>query len=235
MLGIDLRDADVCADLATDDGRCAAIQATEQMGHLGGLATFAGVSGFGGRLGSQVVAVNYFGTVALMEGLRSMLAVSGGRALAVSSNSATTAPGISEELVEACLAGDEEKAKVLGQTIGGPGAYAATKLAIARWVRRNAPTERWAGAGISLNAIAPGQVETALSEEMLADPIARSMLERMVVPIGQSAKPEEIAALARLLLSDDARFIVGSVVYIDGGTDAHYRANDFPTARGRRT
>ena len=235
VLGIDLRDADVCADLATDDGRFTAIQAIEQLGELGAIATFAGVSGFGGRPGSQVVAINYFGTVALMENLRWMLAIRGGRALAVSSNAATTTPGISEDLVEACLDGDEEKAKALGQTIGGPGAYAATKLAIARWVRRSAPRKPWAGAGICLNAIAPGHVETALSTEMLADPIARTMVERMVLPIGQIGTPDEIAALATLLLSDEARFIVGSVVYIDGGADAHYRSEDYPTARKKRT
>jgi NAD(P)-dependent dehydrogenase (short-subunit alcohol dehydrogenase family) len=235
VVGVDLHGAEIEADLGTPEGRRQVLAAVEGGGGVDRAATFAGVSGFGGRAGSTVVSIDYFGTVEVLEGLRPLLADGGGAAMAVSSNAATTAPGISAELVEACLDGDEPRARALADDIGGPGAYAAAKLAIARWVRRQAPMPEWAGAGISLNAIAPGHVETALTQEMLEEPDARRVIERTPLPIGQPAQPEEIAALAALLLSDEGRFIVGSVVFIDGGTDAYFRADDFPTARERRS
>jgi NAD(P)-dependent dehydrogenase (short-subunit alcohol dehydrogenase family) len=234
VIGVDLRGAEIEADLATQGGRRAVVESVAGVGPLGGVATFAGVSGFGGRSGSLVVSINFFGTVEVLDALRPQLSLVGGAAVAISSNSATTAPGISPELVDACLEGDEDRSRSLADAIGGPGAYAASKLALARWVRRRAPRPEWAGAGISLNAIAPGHVETALTEEMLADPETRSIIERTPLPMGAPAAPEEIAAVAGLLLGDDGRFFCGSVLFVDGGTDAHFRADDYPTARQRR-
>ena len=51
------------------------------------------------------------------------------------------------------------------------------------------------------------------------------------VPIGRPGRPEEIASLLAYLLSPDAGFFCGSVVFADGGTDAAVRADDFPTPR----
>jgi NAD(P)-dependent dehydrogenase (short-subunit alcohol dehydrogenase family) len=234
VLGADLHDADIVADLATPTGREAAVRAAADL-DLDGVATFAGVAGFGGRPGSLVVSLNYFGSIHLLERLRPTLARSQGAAVAVSSNAATTAPGIAEDLVEACLAGDEAGARDIADRVGGPAAYAASKLAVARWVRRHAPTPDWAGASISLNAIAPGHVETALTEEMMREPEARAVIERSPLPIGRTAHPDEVAALTEFLLGDHGRFVVGSVVYIDGGVDALRRADDWPTGRPPRT
>ena len=234
VIGVDLRGCDVEADLGVPEGRERATSAIAAGGPIRAIATFAGVSGFGGRSGSTVVSINYFGTVGLLEAFRPVLDHRGARALAVSSNTATTAPGISLELVDACLAGDESSARALADDIGGPAAYAASKLAVARWVRRTATTEPWAGAGISLNAIAPGQVDTALTAEMLLEPDARRLIERTPLPIGAPATADEIAALACLLLGEEGRFFCGSVIFIDGGTDAYYRKDDYPSERVRR-
>lgn len=233
VIGADLANAEIIADLATDAGRRAVVDAVSDRA-LDGLATFAGVSGFGGRPGSLVVSVNFFGTVHLLDALRPELAAASGAAVAVSSNSATTAPGIDADLVDACLADDEASARELADHIGGPGAYAASKLAVARWVRRHAPSAEWAGSGISLNAIAPGHVETALTAEMMAEPEARSVIERSPLPIGRAAQPDEIAALTEYLLGEHGRFVSGSVIFIDGGVDALRRADDWPTARPPR-
>jgi NAD(P)-dependent dehydrogenase (short-subunit alcohol dehydrogenase family) len=236
VIGADLSGADIEGDIATPEGRRAIVEAAAALDRpLDGVATFAGVSGFGGRRGSEVVSIDYFGTVDVLEGLRPLLAAAtkGAAAVAVSSNTATSAPGIDADLVEACLAGDERAARARADELGGAAAYAAAKLAVARWVRRRAPAAEWAGAGVSLNAIAPGYTLTALTEEMLEDPGARRILERMPLPIGRPGRPDEIAALAALLLGEEARFIVGSVLFIDGGTDAVLRGDDWPVTRPR--
>ena len=159
VIGVDLKDADVVADLSLPEGRQAAIEGVMSRagGALDGLVTFAGLAGRPGRPGSLVVSVNYFGTVELLAGLRPLLAQ--GRdaaAVAISSNSTTCQPGVRVDLVDACLAGDEAAAIALADTIASIDVYPATKTAIARWVRRHAPQPDWIGAGITLNAIAPG-------------------------------------------------------------------------------
>lgn len=233
VLGIDRVDADIEADLGSPAGRRRALDVLA--GHdVEAVATFAGVSGFGGRAGSQVVAVNYFGTVKLLEGLLPSLTRHRGAAVAISSNTASTAPNIDDGLVASCLAGDEAEATRRADEVGAPAAYAAAKLAVARWVRRQAPTEPWAGSGVRLNAIAPGMVETALVAEMREDPVANKVIERTALPIGRGGRPGEVAALAELLLGSEGGFFVGSVIFIDGGADAHYRADDWPAPRGRR-
>jgi len=233
VVGADLTTSDLTADLSTVEGRESVVEGVRGL-ELEGVAAFAGVSGFGGRSGALVVSTNYFGSVHLFEGLRLALAQTRGAGVAVSSNSATTAPGIDAELVETCLAGDEPKARALADEIGGPGAYAASKLALARWVRRNAPSEAWAGSGVSLNALAPGHIETGLTAEMMQEPEAASVIARSPLPIGRPGQPEEIAALTEFLLGEEGRFLVGSVLFIDGGVDALRRADDFPTARPPR-
>lgn len=234
VIGVDLHDADVEADLATGAGRATAVSAIADRsgGNLHGLVLCAGVSGFAGRAGSLVVSTNYFGAVELLEDLRPLLAnAPGAAAVAISSNAATTAPGIDRALVESCLDANEIEACARADEVGGPGSYAAAKLALARWVRRASTTDSWIGADITLNAIAPGRVETPLVTEMDADPVGHAVLERIPVPARRSGRPEEIAALAAFLLGPDARFIVGSVIYADGGTDARLRPDSWPSAR----
>ncbi|MCB1003545.1 MAG: hypothetical protein KDB35_05100, partial [Acidimicrobiales bacterium] len=111
VIGVDLRDADVEADLATSEGRRAAIDGvlTACGGVLDGLVPFAGLGPLPDRPGPIVVSVNYFGSIALLEGLRPALAAApdGAAAVAISSNSTTCQPGVPRAVVEACLAGDE--------------------------------------------------------------------------------------------------------------------------------
>src|SRR5436305_13368801 len=78
VIGIDVRDAEVTFDLGTPDGRTNAIEAVYQYadGAIDGLVTFAGLAGTTTRPGSIVASVNYFGSVALLDGLRPALAAS---------------------------------------------------------------------------------------------------------------------------------------------------------------
>src|SRR5437868_13261421 len=121
VITVDVRDADVIADLGTLDGRAAAIAGiTERAdGVLDGLVPCAGLGPIPDRAGSRIVAVNYFGTVELLAGLRPLLAASSaGAAVAISSNSVTTAPGLPVDLAELCLAGDEAAALARADEIG---------------------------------------------------------------------------------------------------------------------
>jgi len=225
IIGVDQRDADVTADLSTGSGREAMIGAVAQQcnGALDGLVVAAGVQA---AEASTIVSVNYFGAIATLTGLRPFL-VNGSdpSAVVVSSNSTTTQPGYPIEVAELCLVGDESAAR---QAAGDDalGAYPASKLALARWVRRQAPTGDWIGSGIRLNAIAPGFIDTPMTEGTW-DFVA-SLGDVYPIPAARPGRPEEIAGLVNYLLSADAGFFCGSVITIDGGTEAVLRADDWP-------
>jgi NAD(P)-dependent dehydrogenase (short-subunit alcohol dehydrogenase family) len=136
VVGVDLKGCAVIADLGTPDGRRTAIEEVGSLsnGTVDGLVTFAGVAGLTDRPGALLVSVNYFGTVELLAGLRPMLVRgASAAAVAISSNSTTCQPGVPLDLVDACLAGDEARARQIGDTVGSLAAYPATKMAIARW------------------------------------------------------------------------------------------------------
>ncbi|MFP6639206.1 MAG: SDR family oxidoreductase, partial [Myxococcota bacterium] len=197
---------------------------------LEGLVPCAGLMGLPDRAGSLLVSLNFFGSVDLFNGLREALARGAApAAVGISSNSTTISPAISSELVEACLEGDEERARRLGDEVGSIMVYPAAKMALAHWIRRNAPDPGWIGAGINLNAIAPGMIETAMVAEGRADPVMAPHLENFQIPVGRSGQPEEIAELLAFLLGPNGRFFVGSILFCDGGTDAQTRPNDWPS------
>lgn len=233
MIGIDIKNAEVIADLGTADGREQAISDVRRLsnGAIDGLVTYAGVGGTADRSGALLVSINYFGTVVLAEGLRDLLAASGeSAAVLISSNTTTTIPGIDDSLVKACLSGDEEHAREIGESIGSIPSYPATKTAIARWMRHHAVETEWIGNGITLNAVAPGLIETPLTEESRVDPVKGPVFDKFPMPVGRLGYPDEVAALVAFLLGPDARFICGSLIFCDGGSDALLRPDDWPTA-----
>jgi NAD(P)-dependent dehydrogenase (short-subunit alcohol dehydrogenase family) len=226
VIGVDVRDAEIVADLGTADGRDAMVAAVAEQsgGGLDGVVAAAGVTHDDGEL---VTSINYFGAVATLAGLRPLLT---GRphasAIAVSSNSSTTQPGLSREHVDACLSGDEAVARSLAGH--GVAAYGASKLALARWVRREAITARWIGSGIRLNAIAPGFIATPMtagSEEFIM-----GLGDLYPIPIARAGQAAEVAGVLAYLLSEEAAFFCGSVLTMDGGTDAALRPDDWPAA-----
>jgi NAD(P)-dependent dehydrogenase (short-subunit alcohol dehydrogenase family) len=99
---------------------------------------------------------------------------------------------------------------------------------VARWVRRHAVTDRWAGAGIRLNAVAPGLTDTAMVAEGRADATLAPLLDAFPVPRGRAASAGEVAAVIGFLLGPDAACCCGSVVFADGGSDAQLRPDDWP-------
>ncbi|MGH2785435.1 MAG: SDR family oxidoreductase, partial [Actinomycetota bacterium] len=217
VVGIDLRDAEMTADLSTASGRSSAIDSVlaKSGGSLAGLVTCAGIAGMPNRPGSLVAQVNYFGTVELLAGLRPALAAGGGAAVAISSNSATVQPGVPMDVVEALLSGDMSRASAAADdTPGGSIAvYPASKIAVAWWVRRHAWRKAWIGSGVRLNAIAPGVIDTAMTQQLRADPLIGPAIEMFPVPMGRSGRPEEIASVVAFLLGPDASLFCGSIVF----------------------
>lgn len=228
VIGVDLRDAEVIANLAEAAGRAAAIESVQKIAgsRLDGLVVCAGV-GPQVEPWSTIVSLNYFGAQALLAGLRPLLAAGAdAAAVAISSNSATL-PGMETPLVEVCLGGDEEEARRLANTLDGQRTYAGAKLALTRWVRREAPGPNWAGAGIRLNAVAPGAVMTPLLQQGLDDPHFGPAIRNFPIPTGGFGSPDQIAAAIAFLLGPDAAFCCGSVLFVDGGTDAMVRGDTY--------
>ena len=224
VVGVDLRGAEVTADLGTSEGRTAAIAGVLAAagGRLDGLVACAGV-GPHVEPWSTIVSVNYFGAQAVCEGLRPALAAARPSAAVIVSSNSSTVPGSEGPVVDACLAGNEREARRIALEQNGHQAYAGSKLALTRWMRRNATSAEWAGAGIRLNAVAPGPVATPLLQGGLDHPIYGPAIRGFPVPLGGFGTTEQIAAAIAFLLGPEATFCCGSVLFVDGGTDALLR------------
>lgn len=229
VIGIDLRDADVIADMSSAEGRAHAVAAVLEAcgGVLDGLVPCAGVNGTGGS--EITVRINYYGVMALVEGLHEALAKGTNPAVVLlSSNSTTMTPGLTREM--AARYGDDEEATA--SAFGGADwlAYPSGKLALAYFVRRASVTPDWIGRGIRLNAVAPGVIDTNMTQSLHAIPGMTDALNQIPIPIGRFGRPEEIADAIAFALS--ASYMVGQTVFIDGGTDALLQPTAHPNPLG---
>lgn len=96
-------------------------------------------------------------------------------------------------------------------------AYCASKAGLLGLVRSLA--HALGGEGIRVNAVCPGAVDTPMLAPLLAMPQARRMLEGRI-PVGRIAQPEDVASVVRFLLSDEAAYVHGSSLVVDGGMTA---------------
>lgn len=222
VVGVDLHDAEVIADLSTPAGRARAATTTTELtgGHLDGLVACAGL-GPHVRPFDAIAKVNYFGALAYLDGLLPALAQGEApAAVALSSNGATLTPK-NEAFVDVLLTDDEEKACAMALTLDGATVYGMSKLAMTIGLRRR--TQTWAAHGVRLNAVAPGPVDTPLLAASLADKTLGPLVEALPVPVGRRATATEIAGAVGFLLDPVNSFVHGSLLFVDGGSDALIR------------
>lgn len=230
VIGIDLHDAEIEADLSTAEGRQAAVQRALELsgGSIDAVIASAGISAPVG----QTCAINYFGVVDVLEALRPTLATSQAPRAVVVSSMATLMP-VSPELVDAMLAGDEARAIEIGDAFAAQGPqmgflnYSSSKRALSRWVRRESITPAWAGAHIPLNAVAPCIVITPMTEDLLKTDESRQGVDTQVpMPLNYHMPATAVADLLIWLTSVDNTHVTGQTIYADGGSDAVLRGDD---------
>lgn len=102
--------------------------------------------------------------------------------------------------------------------------YAASKGGMQNLTRTLAL--EFAGRGIRVNSIGPGATVTPINQSWVEDPEKREMVESHI-PMGRAGNAEEMAAATAFLCSDEAAYITGQTLFIDGGLTLY---PDFRTA-----
>jgi NAD(P)-dependent dehydrogenase (short-subunit alcohol dehydrogenase family) len=229
VVGVDLHDAEIVVDLTTAEGRVALVEEVRRItgGSIDAIYAVAGLA----LPVPATVAVNYFGALATLEGLRPFLLASEAPRAVVVSSMAALHP-VDDDLVALLAAGDEagalDRAAVLAKEPATAGSliYSSSKQALSRWVRRAAPGADWAGASIPLNAVGPGVIVTPMTADLIAtEEQTTALLEMVPMPLNGLAQPRAVADLLAWLGSVENTHLCGQVVYVDGGSDAVIRGD----------
>jgi NAD(P)-dependent dehydrogenase (short-subunit alcohol dehydrogenase family) len=237
VIACDLRNADIVADLTTVEGRA---ELVEGVTRLSGGKIDAIIANAGGGPPETSLSLNFFGAVATLDGLRPLLVTSQApRAVAVSSI-ASLSP-TDPALVGACLSMDEHRAIAAAREFAtktapldamtaaqglkvGLDLYGNAKHALNCWCRSVAVKAEWAGAGIPLNVIAPGFIDTPAAAYILSDPERSAAMERMVPMRGAyPGRPEQMAAILAWCVSPENSLMTGQVLFVDGGVECLQR------------
>lgn len=198
------RSAAMKLDVSREEDVKAALQQTVR--DLGGLHVIMNNAGIGGTAGwDTTIAINLSGVYYGLFHGAALLADRGGGAII---NTASIAG-----LVGLVRPPEWEDLPVEP----GAGAYVAAKHGVIGLTRQFAIT--YAKRGVRVNAISPGYIETPMTAMVQDSPVLKAYLEAQH-PMGRLGRPEEIAAAAAFLASDDASFITGIALPVDGGYTA---------------
>lgn len=192
-LRVDLGDSEQLVDLGR---QLASDYQLKAVVHNGAVQPIAAAGDTPFEVWTNALRVNVIAVDALMSGTRENLAANDGSIVAISS--------------------------VHGRaTTGGITAYATTKAALEGWVRSAAMD---LGPSIRVNAIAPGAIDTAKLREGFArwgeTAEERKALLRERTALRRIGEPSDVAGAVSFLIGDDARFITGTVLVVDGGATA---------------
>lgn len=227
VIGIDLHDADVCADLCDAQARNAAVEKVAELAPDGvdGFVPAAGV-GPAVKNATLIPRLNYFAVVDLVNRLKVLLSKKSGSVVLLSSNSAPMGSS-SEDYVQTLLVGDEQKVIDMAQHLDTHTLYAGGKYALNIWMREY--TRSWLQEGVRMNAVAPGVTQTRMTDDVFQDEALGEVMQAFAddVPMGKVALPADIAKPIAFLLSDDSAYCAGSILFIDGGHDAAMRPKPF--------
>jgi 3-oxoacyl-[acyl-carrier protein] reductase len=94
----------------------------------------------------------------------------------------------------------------------GQANYAASKAGIMGFTKSVA--REVAGRNVTVNAVAPGFIETEMTAK-LSDKVKEAFL--LQIPLGRAGRPEDVAQLVKFLISDDASYITGQIIHLNGG------------------
>ena len=224
VINIDMKDGDICVNLANAAGRQEAIDKLHEMAPdgLDAMICNAGVSASAPI--PLIISLNYFGAVTLAEGVFDLLKMKGGSCVVTSSN--TISQGAARNDLIGLLNNNADEARILSLIEGSDprtahSYYVASKYALARWARRMSAS--WGAEGVRLNAVAPGNVQTAMTAKLTPQQLVA--VEALPVPINYGTEnilmdPIDIANSIAFLASPEAHGINGIVLFVDGGTDA---------------
>ncbi len=229
-------DLDVELDLATVEG--AREGARLVTGLAGGTVdTLVLAAGVGPTVddAALITSINLVGTLTLLDALRGALEASGQAAVVALGSHSAMMIGDDDPVVAAGTAWDQapeserpaaaERLAAAARASDPAVVYAASKRALTAAIRRRSVA--WGGAGIRINVVAPGPVETPLLDATLAHDLYGEAARALPVPLGRWSRPEDVASVVAFLVSDEAGMVHGSVVVVDGGTDALARPGSF--------
>ena len=204
--------------LACDVSDPAAIAAlVDHVGTLGPFRALAHAAGISPTMADprRIFDVDLVGTQRMLDAFEPLV-VSGSAAVCFSSLAAYQIAPFADPTLDSLI--DEPLAadfldRIAGLVTDSGYAYGLAKRGVVRAAARAAV--RWGRRGGRVNSLAPGIIDTPMGrQELEQQPVMRTMLEQ--VPLGRLGGADEVAAAAAFLLSDDASFVSGIDVLVDG-------------------
>ncbi|MFT4252605.1 MAG: SDR family oxidoreductase [Caulobacter sp.] len=215
-------------DVASRESLQALVAAATALGPVGGLVHAAGVSPSQAPP-ETILKVDLYG-VALVLDLFGEIIAPGGSGVVIASQSGHRLPPLPEEQSHALATAPTEDLLSLpflapDQVVDPLRAYQLSKRGNS--LRVAAQAVRWGARGARINAISPGIVMTPLARDELSGPRGagyRKMIEGSAA--GRAGTPDEVGAVAALLMGPDGGFITGSDILMDGGVTAAWLYGD---------